>query len=918
MAEGAVGFLLQKVDTLLLKERKLLSGIRSEVEDIKDELESIRAFLKDADSREEDDLGVKTWVKQVREVAYDTEDAIDEFVLLSAKQPHTYNLFIRSLCKTLYFIKYWKGRHSIAIQIQSIKNRFRSIYERSQRYRFNRLDRQESNSNYKPDPRGNDALLVSESELVGISRRRDEMLRLLLEGDPKLKVVSVFGMAGLGKTTLVKKLYDFPGLKEFFQCHSWIIISQSFQIEQILRDMVKQLFGEIKQPTPEGVEKMDRIGLNEVLKEFLQQKRYVIVFDDIWSTDAWDALKYALPDCNNCSRIMITTRIADVASYSSRSIKNIYELKPLNQDESWDLFCMKTFPSNHTCPSRFKAFSENILNKCGGLPLAIVVIASLLSTKEEIQEWETVLYNLHTQIESDAKLHNMMKIIMLSYNDLPYYLKSCFLYLSSFPEDYQFKRTKLVRLWVAEGFVEDKHGSKVEDVAESYFKELVNRSFIQMVPDNFQVWKVKWQVHDLIHEMILQKFHDQNFGTVIAEDKSMRKVSPKIRRLYIHNSNERLLISWNESKSFSHLRSLLLFDISSSVPTFLWDCLKLLNVLDLEGAPLDAFPEQIGKLIHLRFLSLKETKIKKIPPSIGMLSNLETLDLKHTSVSKLPAEILNLRRLRHLLAYHGPDWLSGYTLTCMKGSTVPNGIGNLEFLQTLTSIEVNLGTNIVNELGRLTQLKRLGITKLRREDGIHLCASLEKMKNLRHLHINAAQEEEIIDLESFTSPPPLLRRLQIVGPVNNFWHWIPSLYNLERVVFGWSRFTTDPLEALQALPRLQTLHLLDAYDGEELRVQAGGFRRLLAFSIFKFKKLRLVRVEEGAMPLVQRIVIDECAMLERVPIGIEGLNNLKKLIVLRMPPEFAEMLHQDYQRVSHIPTVQFGWWKGGKYEFQYL
>ncbi|KAL7187977.1 hypothetical protein ACSBR1_037923 [Camellia fascicularis] len=85
---------------------------------------------------------------------------------------------------------------------------------------------------------------------------------------------------------------------------------------------------------------MDNNNLKAVLKEFLQESRYVLVFDDIWSIDAWDAIKIALPNSNCGSRVLLTTRIGNVAATSYRESHGyIYEMKALSPNESWTLFC---------------------------------------------------------------------------------------------------------------------------------------------------------------------------------------------------------------------------------------------------------------------------------------------------------------------------------------------------------------------------------------------------------------------------------------------------------------------------------------------------------------------------------------------------------------------------------------------------
>ncbi|KAG5134581.1 hypothetical protein JHK82_025769 [Glycine max] len=196
---------------------------------------------------------------------------------------------------------------------------------------------------------------------------------------------------------------------------------------------------------------------------------------------------------------------------------------------------------------------------------------------------------------------------------------------------------------------------------------------------------------------------------------------------------------------------------------------KLLRVLDLQDAPLEVFPAEIVSLYLLKYLSLKNTKVKSIPGSIKKLQQLETLDLKHTHVTVLPVEIVELQRLRHLLVYRY-EIESYANLHSRHGFKVAAPIGLMQSLQKLCFIEADQALMI--ELGKLTRLRRLGIRKMRKQDGAALCSSIEKMINLRSLSITAIEEDEIIDIHNIFRPPQYLHQLYLSGRLDNFPHWI--------------------------------------------------------------------------------------------------------------------------------------------------
>ncbi|XP_077236604.1 disease resistance protein RPM1-like [Tasmannia lanceolata] len=903
-SEGVVSSLINKLESLLREEAKLLSGVGSEVRRIKDELESIKAFLKDADARAENEEGVKIWVKQVRDVSYDIEEVLDEFVLRLAP-PHEHGC-VGFLCKCAHFIKNLTVRHRVATGMQNLQTQVHDISNRKDKYALNRTEQGSSSSSTWHDLRVN-ALFVEEAELVGINKPRNELVEWLLDEDQKLKTISVVGMGGLGKTTLVKNVYDNERAKGNLECYAWITVSESITTEKLLKSMVKEFCKSRKEPVPEGLDSMKDAQLIDELREYLQNKRYVIVLDDVWHLDLWEGVKYALPDCRCGSWIMITTRNNDVASSCKETSGLVYNLKPLPFNEAWDLFCKKAFQSNlgGSCPPELKDLSEKIIKRCGGLPLAIVTVGGLLLKKNEsLKEWEKIDQSLGSQLETNDNLQSMKRILWLSYNDLPYYLKSCFLYLSIFPAEKLITSSRIIQMWVAEGFIEEKQGMTVEDVAEGYLEDIIGRSMVQVI-ESYDDGRVRnFRVHDFVREIVLSKSREENFSTISIE--LATRLPDKIRRLSLHKNFE----SMPKNKTFSHLRSFFMFGIDKlpdpSMAAF-FTGFRLVKVLDLEDAPIEKFPSEITNLFHLRYLSLRNTKIETLPKSIGKLKNLETLNLKGTSVSELPDEILKLEHLRHLLMYHyaSEDYTSFHY---MHGVRVPTQIGCLGSLQKLMVVEVNQDSSLIKEVGRLTQLKRLGIIKLRKEDGTELCASIEKMTHLRSFCVQSIDMDEFIDLQSLSLPPPKLQRLYLRGRLEMLPDWIGKLQHLVKIAIRWSRLRVEPLTSLQSLPNLLVLELFKTYEGEELCFKAGGFQRLKMLELREMSGLNQVRVEEGAMPKLQQLYINRCVELKKVPFGIENLKNLKELQLLDMPEEFIERLREggseDSWKVVRIPVIQ--------------
>ncbi|XP_027100537.1 disease resistance protein RPM1-like [Coffea arabica] len=925
MAESVVGFLIKQLSTLLSQEITLLGGLKSDVQFIKDELGSIKTFLKEAEAKEDNDSQLQEWLKQVREVAYDTEDVLDDFTFRFARGYK--DGFCGKVGKIYNSIKNLKARHQISLEIKDIKGRVGEISARHQRYQFlyGTQERGFSTSrqvNADFDIRSQ-SLLIEEARLVGIDKPKAELISKILDDHSQLKVVSVVGMGGLGKTTLVKKVYDDAAVKKQFQSHAWITVSQNFQLNDIIKNLIQQLFNEIRQLVPRRVESMDVLMLSEFVKDFLQEKRYILVLDDVWSIDAWEAIKCVLPDCNITSRVVLTTRIADVASASCLgSLDFIYKMKPLTDKESWTLFCNRTFQSND-CPPNLEEVAKKILKKCEGLPLAIVAVGGVLALKdkEKTDEWEMILHDFGGEADGSGKLDRIKRVLLLSYNDLPHYLKICLLYLSIYPEDYPIDVDDIILKWIALGFVEEKERITSTDIAMRYMKELINRSLIQVKSSFAEGRLVTCGLHDFLREIIVSKSKEQDFTTVAT--RYYTRGPKNVRHLAIHNFTD----DPQEFSSLKCLRSVVIFGYEDPLTTtFLSEFLsgdpKLLKVLDLHGAELDSIPKQVFKLFHLRYLNLARTGVKIIPKSIGKLQNLEAINLEGTNVTELPVEILNLRKLRSLSFGGWGDYSNEYAIW---GCKCPFGIGKLICLENLTNIEADSDT-IVREIGKLIQLRRLSITKLRR-DGQELLSSLLRLTNLRELVISCIKEDETLDLQHSVFPKhEFLIRLKLKGRLERVPQWVTSLQSLRTLMLFNSRLREDEniTGSLGHLPNLVLLTLYCAYEGETLCFKVGGFRKLQRLELMQLKRLKWVTVEEESMPSLKNLQLIGCKLMQELPSGIQTLTGLQFLGFFDMSDELMHKVQNldkqsaDYQIISQIPEVCTGYWISDRWEPKFL
>ncbi|XP_058201498.1 disease resistance protein RPM1-like [Rhododendron vialii] len=894
---------------LLSGEVKLLRNIHTEIASIKAELESIISFLKDADSSPKlENERAKNWVKQVRVLAYQIEDVIDEYILLLAENRQRRG-FISFLRKLSHSISKLKPQHDIASQIQDIKINIGEIKKRADRYGFSSLELGSSRKTEEKvldDPRVA-SLFIEEDEVVGIESTEEELIHRLLNRESNRTVTSLVGMGGCGKTTLAKKIFDNQKVVELFDCKAWVSVSQSYKTEDIFRRVMKQICQARKECAREGTDLMDQNSLIHMLREYLLEKRYLIVFDDVWSTDFWRFVKLALPKNSKGSQIIVTTRIQHVASFCKESSSDhVCKVEALIEEEAWKLFCMKTFQQDFggRCPPELEKVSHAIVRKCEGLPLAIVTIGALLSTKSKVaSEWQRFYDSFGSELERNLDLSNVTKIVLLSYDDLPYYLKPCFLYFGIIPEDYQITRGRLIRLWIAEGFIEGQKGKTLEEVAEEHLTELVHRSLVQVSKTELDGRIKRCQVHDVVHEIIVAKCDELSFCQVLGEADQSWNNETRRWSIHLRNITNKDLKTMSSSKS--RIRSVFLFSVGEIPKEQLLGTLarnfKLLKVLDLEDAPLDQLHEDVGNLLHLRYLSVKRTKVKIIPKSIGNLHNLQTLNLKDSQVSVLQIGILSkLHKLRHLMA------ASRYM---ERGLKIRGGIGHLKELQTLWGLEAN--DDLIKELKKLRKLRKFGIMNLKQEHCGALCTAIEKMNHLQFLRVRAIDDDELLDLQ-FLSPPESLLHLHLRGRFESFPNWISSLSNIR----GSGLTGVHAIKALQALPNLVILNFFHWYDGEQLYFDVGGFPKLKLLSLRFLKELNSVIIEEGGLPVLNTLWIEDCPQLKEVPSGIRNLRELKSLYFEDMPTEFLDRMQpgkgQDYWVIAHIPDVKFFWTGGGR------
>ncbi|KAL8466272.1 hypothetical protein ACS0TY_035404 [Phlomoides rotata] len=579
--------------------------------------------------------------------------------------------------------------------------------------------------------------------MVGFDDVLLEIMDKLSRGELDRHIIPIVGMGGTGKTTLARNLYAKPLIIEHFDICAWATISQEYDTREILSDILSQFKKKGRGGSTEN-------ELGEMLYKHLCGHRYLIVMDDMWSIEAWDKVKFFFPDNKNGSRIMMTTRLSNLAFQLTGSYN--FQMQFLEEDESWNLFC-KTVFGKDDCPSELEKIGKKIVKNCKGLPLSIVVIGGLLAKYEGTREfWEYTLENITSSainLEDDARC---LQILYTSFKELPMHLKPCFLYMGIFQEDEKIRVSQLIKLWVAEGFLKPINGKSLEVVAEEYLMELIDRNLILVDKLGSNGNTKLCKIHDLLRDLCLREAQKQKFLCVIK----LRNLSstPSLnteRRIIIHGRTPEECDSpqvLNALQSASLARSLIVQYMSIDFDRALRSSnLIFLRVFKVENSGF-YFRFTEYELYNLRYMSTECPDFLDIRLQANFYWNLQTL--QSDGSFEVNSEISMMPLLRHarLNFYSLPD--------------PPNGQIVLENLQTLSSVSISECREKVVE--RFPNLKTLGISCGEFDsESLHCFSNLGLLHELEHLKCHSFTKTFQRELQQNIAFPHSLKKLTLSG-----------------------------------------------------------------------------------------------------------------------------------------------------------
>ena len=648
-AFGIADRVLGKLGSIIIQEVGLAWGVKSELEDLRDTSSTIRALLLDAEEKQATNHPIRDWLGKLKDAFYDAEDIVDEFeyealrrqvVARGSSAAKARSFFSSPISSVAFNLK-------MGHRVKKIRERLDKIA--ADKSKFNLIEGV-PNMPILLSKREMTHSFVRASDVIGRDDEKENIIGLLKQSSDSenVSVIPIVGIGGLGKTTLAKLVYSDERVVDHFSTKMWVCVSDEFDVEKLIKKILKE-----KKPD-ENCSDFSMEQLQTRLRKELHGKKFLLVLDDVWNEDRerWVKLKDLLMDGANGSKILVTTRKKSVASIMGSF--PMHELKGLSKEDCLSIFVKCAFKDGEDkqYPNLLK-IGEQIVQKCGGVPLAVRSLGSLLNTKKDERDWVSIRESEIWKLEQDRD--GIMAALRLSYYDLPHHLKQCLALCSLFPKDCEIGNQDLINYWMAQGLIQSwGQNATTEDIGETYINELLSRSFFQDVEEIIPGLAYWFKMHDLVHDLAMF-FAQPEYFTLSFHSKDIPKRIQHVAFSDTHWPKKeyealRFLKKLNSTIRSIDFQKQNVGPSSKSFVSAFTLRFKCIRVLEFSESSFEALPNSIGSLKHLRYLDISQNKrIKKLPNSIFKLYHLQTLLLKGCSeLEELPRGIGSMINLRTL------------------------------------------------------------------------------------------------------------------------------------------------------------------------------------------------------------------------------------------------------------------------------
>ncbi|KAL6637113.1 hypothetical protein ACP70R_024685 [Stipagrostis hirtigluma subsp. patula] len=722
-------------------EVEMLLGVPGEITKLETTLGDLSSILGDAERKRLRDKATERWVRELKDVMYDADDIFDLYQIMegggdpsssTAAPKPTFDLY-QIMEDVLLLLA-----HEIGKKIQALNQRLLDIKERSTGFGFitQAINSSEgysvnSSANSWIDGNRNTGSDFIQSDIVGekVEESKRKLVDLLVkkndacvasEGHNVVVSAAITGSGGIGKTTLARMVFNDTQVVESFDKVIWLSVNKEYNEINVLQRAIAAFGGDYT------CHAGDKTLLQNVLKQAVNGKNFLLVMDDVWSEKVWnELLRVPLHYGGSGSKVLVTTRNNGVAARTKA--QHIHRVDKLETEDAWILLKKQVVSTASDEPEveGLKDIGTKIVEKCDGLPLAIKVLGGhLLRISRTRDAWVGI--RDHSAWSTVGIDDDINKAVYLSYEELPSHLKQCFVYCSLFPKQELIRMNVIIQLWIAEGCMQKISSKLPDDLGLQYYKELVSRNLSE--PDKGSYGLSACTMHDVVRSFAQYIAKDE--GLLLNEEPSVNRIlsTLKLRRLSISTKS----VEWDAS-----LRTLMLFGCTS---VELKDLLKNLSCL--------------------RVLSLHRVDLAELPKVY-----------KSFPTSKQHPKATEVEVNQHLL--HGI-------------TSVPRGFGKLDDLIYMLGFPTNSEDSIdgwcsLEELGPLSKLKHLYINALEKTPSTSVAASA-KLSSKHHLerlelmftsklgdngevedNINKEEHERIEEVLANLCPPTCIQQLDMKG-----------------------------------------------------------------------------------------------------------------------------------------------------------